>query len=1746
MDGFKQVQNSIHEIKAEEVKKNDTSFVPAINDHDRKKDGVDTRKKAPETGKIIIREPQQVVSLNKIAPMPKTSANKTNMTFKEIRKAYSDEEMNLRLKELSDAGYEIPKTGNELSRIRAKKMDPVKVIGDDGMEKTEFVWQDDVPQNIRQHYDWLREYFFYTNDTREEYRQVSNVKLPDVAHKVNVNGIDKIYEHQKGANCYCCSGTAMLNQFIKNGNKEKEPVRHFSQYDLRSYRPFVKKFDQRYEDQGIYNRGQYRQIAGEIDQYAGAGKEEYGNIFEMGDFFIEKTGGKAMLNKLYFQRPQKQGNALHNMLTVFKNKVNEVLAAGNVLGFLEVEGKYGHYVTITGINGDDITIQNSLKPEGKTQEVKKVDQLFNRLISTGNPVELVWLSDMKTPKELTKEYSNLSYDEEKGYSLIRPNEEGVADITHTKGLAVKKELDDMGPGMESITEVAYIPNPLSKPEIQSLDDALHANVQQKNVQHENVKHENIQHENARYRESIIDEKSRDYINMNEEEVQEEEITDFEESEDGQQYSEEELREKEEIKKRITSYYETKRQKRVSELKEKERESEAAGNKKAIKELEKLRLESKYDPKKKKKARKAAAKKVRDYEKKNKDYASFGVSFDIKSAVANDADSSLMRTVKDSLMNYMKIRRSIFDKYKLRDVGVGDLLDQVVRKEAFIVRNGSNVVKLSLDDRNLFGEAHDRLKAAADKYILERSGFFKFGRGNARLKQVRNLKKQLQLDNTRFYLSSERRMLINSVDEKYEKDNASLRQKMMPTWKKFIAVKDELNLRNKVYRIERQMQRENGTLPSITTRMGEWCYRALNNTWLRSKIVYNGIGGTIDRTIGAATMLAANTLELGGKVVKAPLKLLSMMFNGASSALGFRARWRMKYSLGEGWKGIDDGRKIFRRYLKGACLLPAFVTESLTRGIPYIFGHEFKSGVYKRTKRWGKNILEDIKNVGKSLGIKDYAAMDRGDMEYSEIPGHMEEDGELRKYNSDGRWDNGHTTFNDTTYLEDIFSESDSELEEEIEESKSDRQLREDNKKSEIPAEWTFAGSRVTASDFRTRKLFANKDKQKASPEQVLNMLGEDKLAQMAYANIKGLDEDFLGKKFRGKKPGANELKGFISDAYQQVKGKNLSDKEAGKRLDETNEKLMLRDHLREEMRKLSDHRLEEREAVKKVTYVDTANRSLNDYKTDEEKAALDLWAFGKEGDPDYFNINRFNDEMAHIDTYSGPLRSLMNIKIDEFIDKNEADAASGFAAKYEKICKMAAGDVIIDKYEEYARTRADGFIDLPVGMMRGKVAFFKELKIQYENRFKLMTSPCYALLKKDDIKKYLEKDGVKKANAIKDEVLRDFVLLYIRTMTSPLAIGKDLRKVYEAKINDAKTRQAGLDEGRSANLYTQLCEFNKHPVKTDDIPKLFTKVENTYLQAVASDQDVDRHLRSLYLAKKADVSDKLKKILGNPGFVDNYPPSYDTRVFGMELDEQHKLEKFLVWDIFAEGKINGKEVSKEQQDRIGKAVDECMSVRREFIAVSETVKYIEFLCNGAGCDLKNESFTGKNTGKMLLKYYSEDGIPDGYATVKLIKSQEYATALNNVLMLIHDMGFTLSEKYEERILTDGDKALEAERKKYEDRLNEERKEGEEEKNWDYPGVTVNGRQFRLYFLEAEKDHPLNKLKGGDFTVEDGEKDQLYNELEQLSEALKTRMVVRSLYSGEVGMKSVIFSVYSKSCDIKCENLLKEISKKLKL
>lgn len=93
---------------------------------------------------------------------------------------------------------------------------------------------------------------------------------------------------------------------------------------------------------------------------------------------------------------------------------------------------------------------------------------------------------------------------------------------------------------------------------------------------------------------------------------------------------------------------------------------------------------------------------------------------------------------------------------------------------------------------------------------------------------------------------------------------------------------------------------------------------------------------------------------------------------------------------------------------------------------------------------------------------------------------------------------------------------------------------------------------------------------------------------------------------------------------------------------------------------------------------------------------------------------------------------------------------------------------------------------------------------------------------------------------------------------------------------------------------------------------------------------------------------------------------------------------------------------------------------------------------------------------------------------------------------------------------------------------------------------MNGRQFKLYIYDADDGTPLKKLMDSNFNVDEDKKDQLFEQLDELSETLKTRRAAENLYAGEVGMKALVFSAYATSCDRKCLGLLENIRKTLNL
>ena len=705
MPDFKEIKKNIEEIK-----------VDILNKQEERRSVNAPNPSMIEEKKQTVIEKQPVVPLNQINKLP-IAQEVRPMTREEVmerREIFNDRAKKIHEDELLRLKEKIPTDRDNLVAIRTDMMEKYELFDQNNIRHEDYRWKEEISQEVREHYEWLMEYYKINDDSFAEYHVDRNIKLPLKEYHASVEGVGDFYESQDTNNCFCCAGTAMLNQFLRNRNNGKMPEKLYRQNGMRAYRPRVKKFN--HASANIMDEEYRKKYIREVDRYAGAGKMDVGNVFEMGDFFLDELKDQnAMLNKMYFQMPEKNSTnkerddiKCNNMKAVFMDKINEVTSTGNVVSFLEVNGRYGHYLTITGIDGDEITFLNSgLGNNSQVTQRRKVDDFLKRLSYKGNPVEIAWLSDMKKPEELTAEYSNLKYDAKTGYSLKKDNADSVTNVSQTKGIAVRKELGDMGPGMDGITQVAYIPNPLAEVESETIEEALEgriqANRQEQNANEkkeekkaekkdeakeekkEDAKEEKKTSKNLKKKSRLDDkglepiaeksEKDEDNEDWSEElelkrqeekKKQEEEEKKRKEEEDEEEQAERERRRAEALEeykeyKAKQKEYEQKEVLKAGELRRQREKEEREALEKAKKDREiKGVLDSisgKYGDKTKKQ-KKADRKVLSAYEKKNKDYETFGVAFTLDKVNVTAADSKYMRPLLIILRSGRRYLQSI--------------------------------------------------------------------------------------------------------------------------------------------------------------------------------------------------------------------------------------------------------------------------------------------------------------------------------------------------------------------------------------------------------------------------------------------------------------------------------------------------------------------------------------------------------------------------------------------------------------------------------------------------------------------------------------------------------------------------------------------------------------------------------------------------------------------------------------------------------------------------------------------------------------------------------------------------------------------------------------------------------------------------------------------------------------------------------------------------------------------------------
>ena len=218
--------------------------------------------------------------------------------------------------------------------------------------------------------------------------------------------------------CWSCAGSGILNHYTRN-EKNRE---HVTQQDFRAFKPKYRSAGSMGlklpQDQAYYDK-----MKADLDEFTihnQADDRKYsvmGNPYMMSDFYLNelkkyKNLQNTAVKKAEFstatarKNRKKDPNLLSNMAEKFKSIVCHAISKDSALTLL-----YGkHYVTIVGLNGDQLSVYDSQHPGALDSDTYTVSELFSP-DATSATVELTWLEDVGDPKETANQYSKLAYNE---------------------------------------------------------------------------------------------------------------------------------------------------------------------------------------------------------------------------------------------------------------------------------------------------------------------------------------------------------------------------------------------------------------------------------------------------------------------------------------------------------------------------------------------------------------------------------------------------------------------------------------------------------------------------------------------------------------------------------------------------------------------------------------------------------------------------------------------------------------------------------------------------------------------------------------------------------------------------------------------------------------------------------------------------------------------------------------------------------------------------------------------------------------------------------------------------------------------------------------------------------------------------------------------------------------------------------------------------------------------------------------
>ena len=686
---------------------------------------------------------------------------------------------------------------------------------------------------------------------------------------------------------------------------------------------------------------------------------------------------------------------------------------------------------------------------------------------------------------------------------------------------------------------------------------------------------------------------------------------------------------------------------------------------------------------------------------------------------------------------------------------------------------------------------------------------------------------------------------------------------------------------------------------------------------------------------------------------------------------------------------------------------------------------------------------------------------------------------------------------------------------------------------------TWKGKQVKQSrfeDLEYKKGFIS-EKSRVSKETFSQVFGED-TRMYSVQEQKSLTEQIFRQRFGEATPTTDAFKGMISETYSAVKHKNVGAMEKGKRAKESREKIALRKHLMQEQQAFVEERKRRTELSEKVIFAKDAEKYKGDISTEEEKEALRFWVMANDENEEKQLKNRRallgGDHQRT--AILAVLKAVEDSDTSEFLDKNDGEFASAYAEKYEKLCRYTSAEFYLKKLEEKDESHSVSSRDCSTTKLRAKLAFYKEMKAQYEDRIKLMSSPYYVLLRKADMKEYMGPDGEAKINAIEDESYREYVRHFVKTQSSPLAMGqtKATKSRFDEILKEKSKEQKSFDE-QTANQALEKLQIGN--VKKAELG-IQTRELFDERKAESLSQD-EQAVLGLYDDMTAYELQKFDP--NNKAFLEKELPDLGgSLIDGMSVEELWEIEKnTLFGDVYEKGKIDGQPIALDVLDEIKSMLDELMASRREMVANVRASMFIMNLQNsGLGCDFKNSEFTKSEAAQKLKPYVNYKG----YDFINELSNKpraRYMELYTRVFLKLSEKGYSISKKYEDRALKEADERIEYLRTAKEEEFNDGKEKPE---HWSFPTVTVNGHVFSIFNEDQEK--AFENLIGENIQMDGEAGEQLVKLMEEQQNLSKKLIYGRMVYQNEGGMKLMLSRTFEQNIPPKLESIGGEINRLL--